>query len=133
LNATLSADLIKPRNYKLVIEMKEKVGWTRLAEEKVETEINVVASGALSLDYFSEELSKVTIYPNPVLERLNIQNLKNVNISNIKITDLSGKEVQSNIDLKSDKSIDVSSLSSGTYILSVKTENANRFIKFIKK
>ena len=46
--ATLSANLTSPKNYKLVIEMKEKVNWTVLAEKKVETEINIAAPGTLT-------------------------------------------------------------------------------------
>lgn len=47
-DATLSANLTSPKNYKLVIEMKEKVNWTVLAEQKVDVEINIIASGTLT-------------------------------------------------------------------------------------
>jgi len=132
-NATLSSNLTSPKNYKLIIEIKEKVNWTRLAEEKVNTEINVVAAGTLNLDSISKEFSEITLYPNPVSETLYIQNLNHINEFNIKITDLLGKVLKNiNFDSNSEKSIDISILNSGIYILSISSKNSQKRIKFIK-
>ena len=126
----LTADLTSPDNYKLSVEMKEKVGWTIIAYDYPSTEFEIVAAGTLSTDSFTEELNKITIYPNPVSKKINIENLNKLNISNIKIVSLLGKEVLST--LNSSEIVDVSSLANGIYILSIKTEKNAKSIKFVK-
>jgi hypothetical protein len=126
----LTADLTSPDNYKLSVEMKEKVGWTSIASDYPSTELEIVAAGTLSTDSFTEELNKITIYPNPVSEKINIQNLNKLNISNIKIFNMLGKVVLST--LNSTEIIDVSSLVNGIYILSIKSEKVTKSIKFVK-
>jgi hypothetical protein len=126
----LTADLTNPDNYKLSVEMKEKVGWTLIASDYPSTELEIVAAGTLSTDSFTEELNKITIYPNPVSEKINIQNLNKLNISNIKIFNMLGKVVLST--LNSTEIIDVSSLVNGIYILSIKSEKVTKSIKFVK-
>jgi hypothetical protein len=75
-------------------------------------------------------LRNVNIYPNPVQNELFIE-LENGQITHIDILDLSGKVIKSIMNNNA-KSIDVSDLTQGIYILNVSTENGvstNRFVK----
>ena len=75
-------------------------------------------------------VQNLSIYPNPVQNELFIE-LGKVQVAEIYILDLTGKVVKS-VANKNTKSIDVSSLTQGVYILEVVTENGvltNRFIK----
>jgi len=73
---------------------------------------------------------KINIYPNPVKNQLFIE-LDNQEVTEITIIDYSGRIVKT-ITNNNAKSIDVSDLTQGIYILKVATENGvltNRFIK----
>ena len=75
-------------------------------------------------------LKKVNIYPNPVQNELFVE-VKNEQITKIDIIDFSGKVIKS-IANSTTKSIDVSELKQGIYVLKVSTEtgvSTNRFIK----
>lgn len=67
------------------------------------------------------------IFPNPTSNYLNISGLKN-NTVNYTIFDITGKKLISNTYIQNQK-IDVSSLSSGMYILQISNFKAIRFIK----
>jgi len=129
-NATLTANLTSPVNYKLAIEMKEKVGWTVLTEQKVAKEISIVAAGTLSIDSITEQLNNISIYPNPTNNRLQINGINNLDVSTIKIVNILGKEVYISREKKSQ--IDVSGLSSGIYIISILSGDSQKRMKFIK-
>ena len=73
---------------------------------------------------------KANIYPNPVQNELFVE-VKNEQITKIDIIDFSGKVLKS-IANSTTKSIDVSELKQGIYVLKVSTEtgvSTNRFIK----
>ncbi|GAA4306866.1 T9SS type A sorting domain-containing protein [Aestuariibaculum suncheonense] len=70
------------------------------------------------------------VSPNPVTDILNINT--NLKISKVTVYDLLGRTVIPNITLGDSKSIDVSSLNSGTYILRATIEGKTQVIKFIK-
>lgn len=77
-------------------------------------------------------LSTAKIYPNPVSDMLNIEDVKS--IRNIEIYDLSGKLLkvvapQNNKNI----SISLSELSSGTYTANIIRDKGTQTIKFIKK
>lgn len=78
------------------------------------------------------DLANLSVYPNPVSDRLNIDYKEN--ISYLTVYDLSGRSVKSLSTNNSNNSIDVSDLKSGIYMLRIKTENNNvSTVKFIKK
>ena len=72
--------------------------------------------------------SKINIYPNPVKEIINFSE----EVFNVKITDVSGRTVKRNS--AKGKSIDVSTLTKGVYIISA-TTNAGEIVhrKFVKE
>lgn len=83
----------------------------------------------LSNDQFVKEDLKY--YPNPVVDILRITYSEN--ISNIEVFDLLGKRVKYFETVGDDVQIDLSDLSSGTYMIQLKTDNKQQFIKVIKK
>lgn len=84
----------------------------------------------LSNPDFTSEVS-ITIYPNPVSEVLSFT-AENLSVKEITIFDISGKMVQQ-IFNPSSNNINCNHLESGTYILSIKTENTIANKLFIKE
>lgn len=76
----------------------------------------------------TSDLKDLSIYPNPATDYINILNVKH-KIEKVAIFDLTGKQMISDTKQK----IKVSSLPSGVYILSVKTEGGFKNFKFIKQ
>lgn len=76
----------------------------------------------------TSDLKDISIYPNPATDYIHILNVKH-QIEKVAIFDLTGKQMISETKQK----INVSSLPSGVYVLSVKTEAGFRNFKFIKQ
>ncbi|MBP7369729.1 MAG: T9SS type A sorting domain-containing protein, partial [Paludibacteraceae bacterium] len=72
----------------------------------------------------------IHIYPNPVKNKLTIENGVGM-IKNVQIFDISGRKI-ANGKLSDGKSIDVSFLSAGMYILKIETETGIQTFKFNK-
>ncbi|MFY1046476.1 choice-of-anchor J domain-containing protein [Chryseobacterium sp. GP-SGM7] len=86
-----------------------------------------VLDAQLAVNEAIKKNSSLKIYPNPVSDILNINS--DSKIKSVKIYDLSGKNV-----LETEKSnVNVSGLSSGTYIVTAQTENGLQSAKIIKK
>jgi Zn-dependent metalloprotease len=90
----------------------------------------VVESGVLGNEEFSS--TSISIYPNPAGNVLNYSIKNNVEISTIKINDISGKDVYTNVS-PSMTSIDISSLASGVYFITFKSDTNLVTKKFIKQ
>lgn len=71
-----------------------------------------------------------TIYPNPTTDELNITTVNGLELNEISIFDLTGRKVKS---FKNEKTLNVSDLASGTYIINIKTNEGTGTSKFIKK
>jgi len=85
----------------------------------------------LQLGVSDSEISGIKIYPNPVKDILNISTKKS--IENISIYNLAGQKVLNNAKV-SNGQIDVSSLTSGTYVFKVSLEGGQiETFKIIKK
>lgn len=74
----------------------------------------------------------VSVYPNPVHTQLNISISNNTAIQQIEIIDLSGRKVISVKPNGSNASINVEDLRSGTYLITVTTENGVKTKRFVK-
>ena len=100
--------------------------WEAIIDDfKVDLEFTAAATPTL-------DLANLSVYPNPVSDRLNIDYKEN--ISTLNVYDLSGRSVKSFTTNNSNNSIDVSDLKSGIYLLRIETENKNvSTVKFIKK
>jgi hypothetical protein len=84
---------------------------------------------ALSITNNPIDQNKLTLYPNPVSSLLHIKS--DLVIQNIRIFDFTGKQM----DLKNfdDKTVDVSALQDGIYIIEIQTNTTKFTSKFIKK
>jgi uncharacterized protein YjdB len=76
-------------------------------------------------------LQKVNIYPNPVQNELFIE-IENQTINQLEVIDFSGRIVKSVFN-NNVKSINVSELNQGMYILKIETENGSSVTRFVKQ
>jgi len=89
--------------------------------------VTASAAGAtLTVEDLSPDPSSIYVYPNPTANRIYIQA---DNIKKAELFDLMGRRVRST----NQSQIDVSNLSSGNYILQVKTRNKTQSFKIIKQ
>jgi hypothetical protein len=77
-------------------------------------------------------INGLSVYPNPVSDVLKIANADNLANASFSIVDILGKTVFQSKALNND-GIDVSTLSSGVYVLSVSSEDGAKQFKFQKK
>ncbi|AZB28952.1 GEVED domain-containing protein [Chryseobacterium balustinum] len=91
--------------------------------------VNVTA--LLSVNDVAKRNSNLKIYPNPVSDVLNIDSASK--IKSVKIYDLSGKNVLTEIVETNKPAINVSSLTSGTYVVTAESETGLQSAKIIKK
>ncbi len=97
-------------------------------------EDGIVINTVLGLD--DNLLEDITVYPNPTVERLNIEAPRGLNLSDysISIIGLSGKVFNAPSVLRdSNIQIDVSSLETGVYFIRLTTENGTTDRRFIKQ
>jgi hypothetical protein len=74
----------------------------------------------------------VSLYPNPVHTQLNVSTSNNIAIQQIEIVDLSGRKVIHVKPNGSNASINVEDLRSGTYLITITTENGVKTKRFVK-
>lgn len=75
-------------------------------------------------------LSKVSVYPNPTSDVLNVDTPSNVDVNSVALYDLLGKKVNANFN---NGTINMSALSEGVYLLEVKTSAGTLTQKIVKK
>ncbi len=89
--------------------------------------VTASAAGAtLTIEDISPTTSSIYVYPNPTADRIYIQAY---NIEKAELFDLMGRKVKAT----NQDQIDMSTLSSGNYILQVKTQNKTQSFKIIKQ
>ncbi|PSG90018.1 T9SS type A sorting domain-containing protein [Aurantibacter aestuarii] len=81
-----------------------------------------------TLGIINSELDRVSIYPNPVKNELNIKGFKN--IDSVSITNISGQVIKQFTN--SLEKLDLSDLSSGVYFVSISSQEKIKRIKIIK-
>ena len=87
----------------------------------------------LATDNFSNITDKITVYPNPFVEKITVS-VKDIEGANIKIYDVLGKQIFAKKMNNLTETIYLpKQLSSGLYILELKTNNVSARIKIIKK
>ena len=91
-------------------------------------DFKVTTTGTVSSEQFFTE--NFTMYPNPTTDVLNISSKNGLIVSEIRITDMTGKVVKVQKDAST---INVSDLSSGTYLIDITTKEGKATSKFIKK
>lgn len=83
----------------------------------------------LSKDEFAK--SELKYYPNPVIDILNLSYSET--ITQIEIFDLLGKRIKTVNTNDNNVELDLSDLATGTYMLQLKSENKEQYIKIVKK
>lgn len=126
-NTTPTANLTGNQNYKISIELKDS-NFVWQAGAYPATQINIT-SALSDRDFKSESFS---VFPNPTSDFIYVTGNNKDSISKISISDMLGKNVLTSSQLINEK-IDVSSLNSGIYILTVSSDNSQKTLKFIKK
>lgn len=86
------------------------------------------ARGVLSTENFSSEV--FSVYPNPVQDVLNISS--KVAVDKVVVYDILGKVVLMETPGKISPSVDMSSLSAGTYVVKVTIDNNSKTVKIVK-
>lgn len=74
----------------------------------------------------------ILIFPNPVLNTINIEILNNY-VATVEVIDLSGKTVKSNINISNSGTISTENLEPGIYFIRAKVNNKTKTIKFQKE
>ncbi|AOW20129.1 T9SS type A sorting domain-containing protein [Urechidicola croceus] len=123
-SATLTDDLSGAQNYKIKAELNDS-SWSWIAGDYPATEIIIQASTA-GLEDLNADI--ITMYPNPVSDKLIINN-NLLDVDSLIITDVTGRTVKELVDLKGVQSLIVSDLPSGLYILITDTKKQFRFLK----
>lgn len=86
----------------------------------------------LSTDNFLEE--KFNIFPNPASNVVNITNSENISVKQVEIYDLAGKLITSqNLNNETKIQLNVETLTSGTYLLHLQTNEGTAVKQLIKK
>jgi uncharacterized repeat protein (TIGR01451 family) len=75
--------------------------------------------------------SYFSLYPNPAKNILNLETKKNIKISSLSIYNVLGQLVQ--VITSPNKTIDVSELKSGNYLVKIVTDNGSSSVKFLKE
>jgi uncharacterized repeat protein (TIGR01451 family) len=78
----------------------------------------------------SNVLEEITVFPNPVIDYLNIHSTKNLNSFDIRIYDGNGRMVYKS---KTKTTMDISRLEKGVYILHFESDNSKKQIKILKE
>jgi len=84
---------------------------------------------ALSVEQLNM-VSRITMYPNPATSEVRLVVDANVTVT---ITDMNGREIKSQQLTPSSNAVDVSELMSGTYVVSVSSENKTNTYKLLKQ
>jgi hypothetical protein len=82
-----------------------------------------------SLSIPEVSLAQVRVFPNPFVDRIQIES--DVELSTIQLIGMSGNIIP--VELKSDVTLNLSSLSSGIYFLTLKTDSEAQVFRLIKK
>ncbi|HET8860382.1 FG-GAP-like repeat-containing protein [Marivirga sp.] len=81
----------------------------------------------------SKELEKLISYPNPVIEKVTVENIP-TDFQDAFIIDLQGKLIHSSFEIDNGKLlINTKSLHHGVYILTIKGKNKHHHMRFVKK
>jgi hypothetical protein len=126
---TPTSALTGNQNYKVTLELKD-AGGNWLAGDYSTVGYNFTAA-PLGIDK-KNLINGLSVYPNPVSDVLKIANADNLANASFSIVDILGKTVFQSKALNND-GIDVSTLSSGVYVLSVSSEDGAKQFKFQKK
>lgn len=90
--------------------------------------LNLIGDSFLNTNTF--DLSKISVFPNPAQDVLNLELPSNIELNSATLYDLTGRDTGVNIN---NKTMNISDLSSGVYLLKVETNGGTLSRKIIKK
>ncbi|MEW5675337.1 T9SS type A sorting domain-containing protein [Flavobacterium enshiense] len=94
-------------------------------------DFTVTAATMSSSDFVA---SKLSVYPNPVNDIVNISNYGDLEINKIVFTDINGRTVKSlNLNGVSESQINISELNAGVYFMNIDTNEGSATKKIVKK
>lgn len=108
----------------------DTLGWDQYYGHGRINAFQALTQATLSVDYTDIPNKDLVIYPNPVVDILNLY-LKNADLQHVKIIDSNGKVVFEQS--KSLEQIQLESLASGLYLIQIKTSTGSISKKLIKK
>ena len=98
------------------------------------TALKVVPPNIVSLGKNYLLAEQFNIFPNPATNIVNITNNENVSIKQVEIYDLAGKLINTqNFNSEAEIQLNVENLTSGSYLLHLKTNQGTAIKKLIKK
>lgn len=127
-NTPLTTSLSGNQNYKIKIELKNS-SYVWLTGDYPPTRLNFTTNLSIDDNNFA---NKIAVYPNPVVDVLNIDKTENLSNASFSVINTLGETIMQTKTLNND-AIDVSSLSSGMYILSVDSGDGKQQFKFLKQ
>ena len=110
-------------------------------QENFFTHVYSLKSASISFDNSYDDIERIEpnkddhgleVYPNPFSDKITICYSGNLCLIKYRITDMKGKEILANSIMSNKEQIDLSDISPGTYIISVKAEECNLVQKLIK-
>ncbi|WP_127844656.1 T9SS type A sorting domain-containing protein [Psychroflexus aestuariivivens] len=104
--------------------------WTILIDNIGIVTYNFSANCNLSTENF-EDLNTISVYPNPVQNKLNFENPKQINLDEVQIFNIKGQLVKRFTNIKN--SINLDNLNKGVYFVKVKSEENIQTFKVLKK
>jgi hypothetical protein len=128
-NTAVTSSLTGAQNYKIKIELKN-AAYQWITGDYPATKLNLTSNLSVDNNILDDKLS---VYPNPVVDVLNIDTLKNLTNASFSIISSSGQSVVNSKSLNTNNSVDVSGLSSGIYFLSIVSDEEKKQYKFIKQ
>ena len=105
-----------------------------LAKTAVTLDSNNITNPTLGIDDIVLD-NGITMYPNPGQNNLTISNTTSMKLDQLAIYDLSGRLINTIdlSDMQQERTIDVSNLSSGVYLLQIQGEGAKTIKRWIKR
>ena len=123
--------LIEGEDISTIEDLKKQVHFTVEGALRVADKLYLEMNKTLSTETIKNKKVGINIYPNPATDTLIIDSKSG--IENVKVSDLSGKKIIDMNLIKNNRSIDISSLKAGTYILSTTSNYKTSTVSFIKK
>ncbi|MBR9922897.1 MAG: T9SS type A sorting domain-containing protein [Bacteroidetes bacterium] len=80
-----------------------------------------------------EESAKISLYPNPATNEINLNIPSTVNIQNIRVFAVNGAEVQLPRSLDNNETLNIADLNAGIYFLMIETDTEVYNLRFIKQ
>jgi len=129
---TEGLDLSMNPNLSYICADEGEIAWLQQTVDEFEYDCLVDSACSLNAQDFNFNES-ISIYPNPAENTLYLNNKANLTLETAEVYNLLGQAVIMPSNTNSLRSVDISSLSSGTYILKVTHDKGVFASKFIKK